>query len=117
MAQTTFTKLAIAILAGFGLTAFSLPAFAQTNTVNPLEDLKPRDGSSDPFSSTATSSSIMDLMHQLQRGNIRSMEQFSTDQGQNILDAAADFRKQQQMELMRQGNNGEIAPFPPTSNP
>lgn len=116
MAQISLTKLAVALITGLSLSAISLPVLAQTNTVNPLEDLKPRDGSADPFSRAASSSTLMDLVHRLQQGGLPSSEQFSTNTSQNIDSATTNFFELQNQRI-QPNNNGEVAPFPTTPKP
>lgn len=100
------TRLAIATLVGVA----ALPALlaqatlAQTApTVQPLEDFKPNDGGSDPFSNrSGSASSLFDLMHRVTLSNGRSIEDFSSEQQQNLNDAAAQFRQEQLKRLKQQ---------------
>jgi hypothetical protein len=104
-------QLFFAIATGMSLVSLITPQpiYAQTAAnVNPLEDLNP-DRSRDPFSRANQGegvSGIMDLMHRAQQGNIRDLNEFSAEQNQNINDAAAKFR-QQQLQMMRGGNNNQ----------
>lgn len=100
------TRLAIATLVGVVAcpVLLSQATLAQTaNPVQPLEDFKPNDGGSDPFSNrSGNASSLFDLMHQLTLGNGRSLEDFSSEQQQNLNDAADLFKKQQLMRLKKE---------------
>ena len=97
------TRLAIATLVGVAAlpVLLSQATVAQTVApVQPLEDFKPNDGGSDPFSNrSGSASSLFDLMHRATLGNGRSIEDFSSEQQQNLNDAAVLFRQAQLKRL------------------
>ncbi|WP_445247088.1 hypothetical protein [Microcoleus sp. OTE_8_concoct_300] len=89
-------------------------SFAQASGLNnaqPLQDFQTQDNT-DPFSGRSSGSGIFDLIHRSQLGGGRSMEEFSTEQRQNLNDAAADFRNKQRLLLENQAvpSEGAIAP-------
>jgi hypothetical protein len=86
-------------------TLFSPQAsFAQASGLNnaqPLQDFQTKDNT-DPFSGRSSGSGIFDLIHRSQLGGGRSMEEFTTEQRQNLNDAAAEFRNKQRLILQQQ---------------
>ena len=89
-------------------------SFAQASGLNnaqPLQDFQTQDNS-DPFSGRSSGSGIFDLIHRSQLGGGRSMEEFTTEQRQNLNDAAAEFRNKQRLLLEKQAvpTEGAIAP-------
>jgi len=52
----------------------------------------------DPFSGSS-GTGMFDLIHRSRLGNGRSIEEFSTEQRQNLNDAAAEFRNKQRLLL------------------
>jgi len=110
MPAQSFIKLAICTTAGISLVSLLIPqpSWAQNTTTNanPLEDLNPQENTN-PFSARdqgQAMNGIMDLMHRAQMGNIRSSSEYSTEQNQNLNDAAAKFR-QRQLEMIRNQNS------------
>jgi hypothetical protein len=110
MPAKSFIKLAICTTAGISLVSLLTPqpSWAQNTTtnVNPLDDLSPQQNTN-PFSARdqgEAMNGIMDLMHRAQMGNIRSSSEYSTEQNQNLNDAAAKFR-QRQLEMIRNQNS------------
>ncbi|MEG4574325.1 hypothetical protein QUA56_16770 [Microcoleus sp. N3A4] len=90
--------------------------FAQASSLNnnnaqPLQDFQTQDNT-DPFSGRSSGSGIFDLIHRSRLGNGRSMEDFNTEQRQNLNDAAAEFRNKQRQLLEKQAvpSEGAIAP-------
>ncbi|MBE9119253.1 hypothetical protein IQ269_00135 [Tychonema sp. LEGE 07199] len=90
--------------------------FAQASNLNnnnaqPLQDFQTQDNS-DPFSGRSSGSGIFDLIHRSRLGGGRSMEEFNTEQRQNLNDAAAEFRNKQRQLLEKQAipAQGAIAP-------
>ncbi|MEG3899256.1 MULTISPECIES: hypothetical protein [unclassified Microcoleus] len=90
-------------------------SFAQasglTNSPQPLQDFQTQDNT-DPFSGRSSGSGIFDLIHRSQLGGGRSMEEFNSEQRQNLNDAAAEFRNKQRQLLEKQAvpSEGAIAP-------
>ena len=89
-------------------------SFAQASGLNnaqPLQDFQTQDNT-DPFSGRSSGSGIFDLIHRSQLGGGRSMEEFTTEQRQNLNDAAAEFRNKQRQLLEKQAvpSEGAIAP-------
>ena len=89
-------------------------SFAQASGLNnaqPLQDFQTQDNT-DPFSGRSSGSAIFDLIHRSQLGGGRSMEEFNTEQRQNLNDAAAEFRNKQRLLLENQAvpTPGAIAP-------
>ena len=79
-------------------------SFAQASGLNnpqPLQDFQTQDNT-DPFSGRSSGSGIFDLIHRSQLGGGRSMEEFTTEQRQNLNDAAAEFRNKQRLLLENQ---------------
>jgi hypothetical protein len=79
-------------------------SFAQASGLNnaqPLQDFQTQDNT-DPFSGRSSGSGIFDLIHRSQLGGGRSMEEFTTEQRQNLNDAAAEFRNKQRLLLQKQ---------------
>ncbi|MEG4032785.1 hypothetical protein QUA03_03020 [Microcoleus sp. S36b_A4] len=89
-------------------------SFAQASGLNnaqPLQDFQTQDNT-DPFSGRSSGSAIFDLIHRSQLGGGRSMEEFNSEQRQNLNDAAAEFRNKQRLLLEKQAvpSEGAIAP-------
>jgi hypothetical protein len=82
-----------------------------TNSPQPLQDFQTKDNT-DPFSGGSSGSGIFDLIHRSRFGGGRSMEEFNTEQRQNLNDAAAEFRNKQRQLLEKQAEPapGAIAP-------
>ena len=79
-------------------------SFAQASGLNnsqPLQDFQTQDDT-DPFSGRSSGSAIFDLIHRSRLGGGRSMEEFNTEQRQNLNDAAAEFRNKQRLLLENQ---------------
>ena len=81
------------------------------NNAQPLQDFQTKDNT-DPFSGRSSGSGIFDLIHRSRLGNGRSMEEFNSEQRQNLNDAAAEFRNKQRQMLEKQAvpAPGAIAP-------
>lgn len=68
-------------------------------TTNPLSDFRPNaEQGPGSFSRSSNGLSVFDLIHRARFGNL-DMDTFSQEQRQNLDDAAAQFRKQQQQRL------------------
>ena len=91
------------------------PRWAQTTSVNPLEDLN-SEQSSDPFSRTNEDNSfgIFDLIHRANLGSGRSIDDYTSEQDQSLNTAAAEFRKKQQERLRVQQ---QATPTNPVTTP
>ncbi|MEG4075461.1 hypothetical protein QUA30_22575 [Microcoleus sp. Pol14C2] len=79
-------------------------SFAQASGLNnaqPLQDFQTQDNT-DPFSGRSSGSGIFDLIHRSNLGGGRSMEEFNSEQRQNLNDAAAEFRNKQRLLLQKQ---------------
>lgn len=91
-------------VSGLALPWLARPAAAQSAqslSTDPLQDVRnsSRDGASAEFSGSSGINSLFDLMHQANFGMIRSPSQYGEDQQENLNDAAAQFRKQQQQRF------------------
>ncbi len=89
-------------------------SFAQASGLNnaqPLQEFQTQDNT-DPFSGSNSGRGIFDLIHRSRLGGGRSMEEFTTEQRQNLNDAAAEFRNKQRLLLENQAvpTPGAIAP-------
>ena len=102
---------AIASCALFSPQATFAQASGLTNSPQPLQDFQTQDNT-DPFSGRSSGSGIFDLIHRSRLGNGRSMEEFNTEQRQNLNDAAAEFRNKQRLLLEKpaEPTPGAIAP-------
>lgn len=97
-----YTSLVLSLLAGLSTASLLLPmpGRAQASKIDPLEDLRTPDGSSDPFSGSSNASSVYDLIHRARLNNGINMNEFRTQQRQQINDAAASFRRQQLQRML-----------------
>ncbi len=107
---------AIASCALFTPQATFAQASGLNNSPQPLQDFQTQDNT-DPFSGRSSGSGIFDLIHRSRLGNGRSMEEFNTEQRQNLNDAAAEFRNKQRQILEKQAAPapGAIAPTETTA--
>ncbi|MEG4344022.1 hypothetical protein QUB70_12125 [Microcoleus sp. A003_D6] len=105
------TVSAIASCALFSPQATFAQASGLTNSPQPLQDFQTQDNT-DPFSGRSSGSGIFDLIHRSRLGNGRSMEEFNTEQRQNLNEAATEFRNKQRQILEKQAvpAPGAIAP-------
>lgn len=105
------TVSAIASCALFSPQATFAQASGLNNSPQPLQDFQTQDNT-DPFSGRSSGSGIFDLIHRSRLGNGRSMEEFNTQQRQNLNDAAAEFRNKQRLLLEKpaEATPGAIAP-------
>ncbi|MEG5057716.1 hypothetical protein QUB60_17450 [Microcoleus sp. A2-C5] len=90
---------------------FAQASSLNNNSAQPLQDFQTQDNT-DPFSGRSSGSGIFDLIHRSRFGGGRSMEEFNTEQRQNLNDAAAEFRNKQRVLLEKQAvpAPGAIAP-------
>ena len=91
-------------------------SFAQASGLNnaqPLQDFQTKDNT-DPFSGRSSGSGIFDLIHRSQLGGGRSMEEFNTEQRQNLNDAAAEFRNKQRLLLQKEDQTVPSPAIAPT---
>lgn len=119
------TQLFFGILAGVGLTSCLLPSslLAQSVLSQPGE-VKPTDTfqeqNLDPFSGARDggSSGLMDILHRVQLGNIRSLNEYSAEQSQNMDKAAEQFRCLQLARLQNQDQQAAaLSCGSPSANP
>ena len=114
-AFSTSLRFATAVLIALGIFSAALqPAVAQT--ADPLDDSLSGDGdSSDPFSSNGggQSGSVLDLIHRVTLGNVRSQSEYNSSQQENLGIEASDFRSRQ-LELLRQQNQSQPSTQEPT---
>jgi hypothetical protein len=91
--------------------SFAQASGLNNNNAQPLQDFQTQDNT-DPFSGRSSGSGIFDLIHRSRLGGGRSMEEFNTEQRQNLNDAAAEFRNKQRQLLEKQAvpSEGAIAP-------
>ncbi|NJK76888.1 MAG: hypothetical protein HC942_26605 [Microcoleus sp. SU_5_6] len=71
-----------------------------TPNSQPLQDFRTNDNP-DPFTG-GSGTGMWDLIHRSRLGGGRSMEEFSTEQRENLNDAAAEFREKQRQILQKQ---------------
>ncbi|HAT15241.1 MAG TPA: hypothetical protein DCS91_18190 [Microcoleaceae bacterium UBA11344] len=90
--------------------------FAQASSLNnsqPLQDFQTNDNP-DPFSGRSSGTGLFDLIHRSRLGGGRSMDEFTSEQRQNLNDAAAEFRNKQRQMLQNPAEAvttpGAIAP-------
>ena len=90
---------------------FAQASSLNNNSAQPLQDFQTQDNT-DPFSGRSSGAGIFDLIHRSQLGGGRSMEEFNSEQRQNLNDAAAEFRNKQRQLLEKQAvpAPGAIAP-------
>ncbi len=90
---------------------FAQASGLNNNNAQPLQDFQTKDNT-DPFSGRSSGAGIFDLIHRSQLGGGRSMEEFNSEQRQNLNDAAAEFRNKQRQILEKQAvpAPGAIAP-------
>lgn len=103
-------------LCAIASSAILLPqaTFAQASSLNnsqPLQDFQTNDNP-DPFSGRSSGTGIFDLIHRSRLGNGRNLDEFTTEQRQNLNDAAAEFRNKQRQLLQKQAepSSGAIEP-------
>ncbi len=109
MKRSAHSPFGLTLCIAAGISVVSLlqlqPSWAQTATDanNPLQDFDSQQNGN-PFSSRGDDgqafSGIMQLMHRAQQGSIRSINDYSTEQNQNLDAAAAKFR-QRQLQMMQ----------------
>ena len=124
--STAATRIYLGLCVSIGLTAFaSQSVLAQTattplqgTTVNPLQDFQQQDNP-DPFSERGSSQSngIFDLIHRAVLGPSRGLDEYSTEQRDNLNTAAAEFRAKQQQLLQNPGQTTPAAVTPATVTP
>jgi hypothetical protein len=107
-------------LSAIASSTFLLPqaTFAQANGLNnsqPQQNFQTNDNP-DPFSGS-TGTGVFDLIHRSRLGNGRSVEEFSTEQRQNLNDAAAEFRNKQRLLLEKPAVPSPGAPPTETTAP
>ncbi|MBD1838145.1 MULTISPECIES: hypothetical protein [unclassified Coleofasciculus] len=117
------TKLVLGVLAGMGFASCLLPqltlaqsTLSQPGAVSPADTFQEQN--TDPFSRTNNggASGVFDLMHRATLGNIRSMDEFNTDQKNNLNTAADQFRRQQLQLLGTPNQAAPVAPVTPANS-
>jgi hypothetical protein len=98
----------LSVLGGSVLLTMPRPAVAQTAPIQ-------GGGSDIGVNQSGDMPDMFNLMHQLQRGEIRNPYQFQQDQQQNINTEAADFREQQRRALEQPPQPGTVEAFPAES--
>ncbi|MGB3494456.1 MAG: hypothetical protein WBA57_17140 [Elainellaceae cyanobacterium] len=103
---------------GFSLAAFgaiacgvSSPVRAQSTTVDPLEDFRSADDSSNPFEASGgnAQNSIFEMIHQMQLRNGGSLEDFNRQRNEDIQTQAETFRTRQRQQIDL-GGESEVLP-------
>lgn len=100
----SLTSLVLSTVAGISVSLLlPQPSWAQTTSVNPLEDLN-SEQSSDQFSRTNEGNSfgVFDLIHRANLGSGPNIEDYSSQQNESLNTAAAEFRKKQRERLQVQ---------------
>ncbi|HEY9845537.1 MAG TPA: hypothetical protein V6D03_05005 [Candidatus Caenarcaniphilales bacterium] len=98
------------LLIGIGAAISVTPtAFAQTTSVQPLQNLQENPNNFDFFTDPERSSGagLLNLINQVKLLNERSLDEFTAEQADNLDAAAAEFRAQQRQQIQTQ---------PPQSN-
>jgi hypothetical protein len=111
----SLTRLLLGTVVGIGVVSLLLPqlSWAQATRANPLEDFETQENRNDPFSSGKEQDSfggVYDLIHRAQMGNMRSWEDFSAEQNENLNDAAAQFRARQRQRIQGQQQTSPANP-------
>jgi|SRR6478672_13548477 len=111
------TSLGVLVSLGVAACVFPQATLAQLGQVQPSGNLQD-EPVADPFSGRNDGGGlgVFDLIHRAQLGNLRSLEDYSTEQRQNLNDATADF-KRQQMERLRKLNQVQSVPIQPVIPP
>jgi hypothetical protein len=111
--STWLMQIAISAIAS---SSFLLPqaTFAQASGLNnsqPVQDFQTNDNP-DPFTGRGSGTGLFDLIHRSRLGGGRSIDEFTTEQRQNLNDAATEFRDKQRQLLQKQAepSSGTIAP-------
>jgi hypothetical protein len=108
--RSSLSRLTVAVLGGGVLLLAAVrPALAQTA---PLSG----GGSDRSFNQSDDLPDMFNLLHQLQRGQIRSPYEFQQEQQQNITNEAADFREQRRRALEQQSQPGTVETSPADSS-
>jgi len=98
-------KTSLAVLAGMGVVSCLLPqtSLAQTTYDQPLDDFQPQNNNQSWGSENGGSFSPLDMIHRAQQGTLRTSEDFSSEQRENLNSASSEFRRLQ-LERLRQQN-------------
>lgn len=98
-------KTSLVALAGMGFVSCLLPqaSLAQTTYDQPLDDFQPQNNNQSWGSENGGSFSPLDMIHRAQQGTLRTSEDFSSEQRENLNSASSDFRRLQ-LERLRQQN-------------
>lgn len=110
MPAKSLNGLVLRTLVGIGVASLLVlpqPSWAEPAQVNPLQDFDTQQNS-DPFSGSNTNGNeedsfgVFDLIHRAQMGNVRTLQDYSTDQNENLDAAAAQFRELQRKRIQGQ---------------
>ena len=98
-------RTSLVALAGMGVVSCLLPqtSLAQTNYNQPLDDFQPQNNNQSWGSENGGSFSPLDMIHRAQQGTLRTSEDFSSEQRENLNSASSEFRRLQ-LERLRQQN-------------
>jgi hypothetical protein len=112
--KPAFAFLSVLLTAGC-LMGLAQQAFAQTTDSKP-SDIFQDPNQNDPFSSRGNgqAGSMLDIVNRAILGPSRSSQEYGEAQRENLDDAAAQFRKQQQQRLQNQQPEGATTPAPVT---
>lgn len=111
----SLTRLVLSTVAGIGVVSLLLPqpSWADPNNeANPLKDFETQ-RNNDPFSSSrddADGFGVFDLIHRATLGNNRSLQDYSTEQNENLDAAAAQFRSRQRERIQGQDQPTPVNP-------
>lgn len=92
------------------LTLLARPSLAQTESVDPLEDLSTQDYRDPFFGSSNGQSGVFDIIHRAQLGSSISPDEYSETQQENLSTEAEQFRLRRQELLKQQGAAVEPTP-------
>ena len=115
----SLTQLILGTVAVIGVAYLVLPQPSWADAAseaNPLKDFGSQ-STNDPFAVDTEQDSfggVYDLIHRAQQGNIRSADDFSTEQSQSLDEAAAGFRAKQRQLIQDQQ---QVSPVIPASMP
>jgi hypothetical protein len=113
-----FARTSLVVLAGMGVVSCLLPqpSLAQTTYDQPLDDFQPQNNNQSWGSENGGSFSPLDMIHRAQQGTLRSSEEFSTEQRENLNSASSEFRRLQ-LQRIRQLNQASPNQGGTTSHP
>ncbi|HEY9864457.1 MAG TPA: hypothetical protein V6D21_09815 [Candidatus Obscuribacterales bacterium] len=100
--KSAFGVLSLTVVAvGIGVVGFTSASFAQSTSVNPLQEFQ-RSDNPDPLSGENSGRTMLDIIHNSRLGGFNiDYEAVGNQQRQNIQDAAAQFREKQRLLLQQ----------------